>query len=111
MLGVITNAPAQISAGSAISAFTDGSVLNGLLGGGNKSHVRFGSATIVAATQFMPLGITNLNWISSSDLTFMLKYDFNGAVIVPPSTAVFICASAASVATYNQKLSWYEYPI
>jgi hypothetical protein len=112
MLGVITNAPAAIATGSAITAFTDGPVVNGLLGGGTRSHVRFGSAaTIVAATQFLPLGITNLNWISSSDLTFVLYYNFHGTVILPPGTAVFLCASAASVATFNQRLSWYEYPV
>jgi hypothetical protein len=111
MLGVITNAPAAPATGAAIAAFTNATPVNGLLGSGFSSHVRFGTAaTIVAATQFLPLGITNLNWISSSDLTFTLSYKFDGSIIVAPGSAVFVCASAASVATYHQRLSWYEFP-
>jgi hypothetical protein len=111
MLGVITAAPAAIATGAAISAFTDGPVINGVLGGGKRSQVRFGSAaTVVAATQFYPMGITNLNWLASSDMAFTNIYNFRGQIIVPPGVAVFSCASAATVALYNQRLSWYEFP-
>jgi hypothetical protein len=110
MLGVITNAPAAIATGSPITAFTGGTVLNGYLGGGSASRVRFGSATIVAATQFLPLGLSDmvLDTAKSTSITFL--YDFNGTIIVPPGVAVFSCASVASVALYNQRISWYEFP-
>jgi len=111
MLGVITNAPAAIATGSAITAFTNGTVLNGNLGGGMKSKVRFGSATIVAATQFLPLGLSNMVLDTAKSTSVNFFYNFEGSVIVPPGVAVFSCASVASVALYNQRLSWYEFPI
>jgi hypothetical protein len=113
MFGVITNAPGAIATGASISAFTDGPVLNGLLGGGLKSQVRFGIAATLgaAATQFLPLGMSIMVLAAAKATPVDLFYDFNGTVIVPPGVAVFSCASAATSAKYNERLSWYEFPL
>ena len=112
MFGVLTNTPSEIATGTSIAAFTDGPVINGYLGGGRRSHVKFGvAATITAATQFITLGMTGLNYIASSDIEFTSFYDFNGTIIVPPGVAVFSCRNAASVALFHERLSWYEFPL
>jgi hypothetical protein len=111
MLGVKTDAPAALATGAAITAFTDGPLLCGYLGQGHKTMVRFGvAATITAATQFLPLGISDMVLDTAKSTSITLFYDFNGTVIVPPGVAVFSCASVATVATYNERLSWYEFP-
>jgi hypothetical protein len=111
MLGLLSNLGSAIRTGGPITAFTDGPVVNGVVGSAEVPHAKFGvAATIVAATQFLPLGISLMQLAANNSTPVVVLYDFNGTVIVPPGSAVFSCASAASVATYNERLSWYEYP-
>jgi hypothetical protein len=111
MLGVIPNAGSWIRTGGPISAFATEHVHSGLLGAGEPSRVLFSvAATIVAATHFLPLGMSMMLLDITKSSSTSNFYDFGGTVIVPPGCAVFSCASAATVATYNERLSWYEYP-
>ena len=111
-LGVITNIGSEVATGAKISAFTNGPILNGLLGGSTINKARFGiAATLTAAsTQFLPLGISLMQLAAVNSVPISVAYNFNGSVIVPPGTCVFSCASAASVATYNERIVWYEFP-
>jgi len=112
LLGILTNVGSSIQTGGVISAFTTGPCVNGKIGPCSSSAVRFGiSATLTnPATQFLPLGLSIMVLAKTGSASIKLKEDFNGTVILPPGTAVFLCDSAASVATYYQRLSWYEYP-
>jgi len=111
-LGVLVDLPATIFAGGPITAFTAGPVINGMIGYGDISKAKFGiSATITAATRFYPLGMNIMVMDAAKATPVDLKYKFNGALVLSPGTAVFSCASAATVATYNERISWYEYPI
>jgi hypothetical protein len=111
LLGVVINIGSCIATGSPITAFTAGPVLNGKLGSGNSSHVRFGvAATITAATMWLPLSLSPMQLDAGSGSPAVLFHDFNGTVIVPPGVLIFTCASAASVATYNERFAWYEFP-
>jgi hypothetical protein len=111
-LGILTSAPGAIASGTAITAFTDGTVINGNPVAGNASRVRFGSAATLgaAATQFLPLGISNMKLAASNSSSFNIFFDFGGTFIVGPGCAVFSCASAATTALYNERLCWYEFP-
>ena len=112
-MGVLTDAPAAPATGASIAAFTNGTVLNGNLGHGNVNKVRFGSAATLtaSATKFLPLGFTGLNFLATSDMFFGVYYKFDGTIIVSPGTAIFTCATAATVALYDQRITWYEFPV
>ena len=111
-LGIKRDVPSAISTGGEISAVTDATVLNGLLGIGDVAHARFGvAATILAASVFYPLGMNIMVLDTAKATPVDLKYRFYGALILRPGSAVFSCSSAATVATYNERLSWYEFPI
>lgn len=110
-LGILTDLPATIFTGGPITAFTAGPVTNGMLGYGDVSKAKFGvAATITAATRFYPLGMNIMVMDTSKATPVDLHYRFNGALVLSPGTAVFSCSSAATVATYNERFSWYEYP-
>ena len=104
---------AQIATGSLITAFTAATAHNGTLGLGTASAMKFGSAaTITAATNFIPLGLSHLTTTGTATFgSFTYIVDFNGTIIVPPGVVVFDVASAATASTYNRTLSWYESPI
>jgi len=111
MLGVIDNTGTSVRTGGPISVFADEHIHDGLLGVENPSHARFSvAATIIASTHFIPLGMSMMLLDITKSSSTSNFYDFDGTVILPPGSAVFSCASAATVATYNERLSWYEYP-
>jgi hypothetical protein len=111
MLGVLTNIGSSVRTGGVISAFSAGPVLNGVLGFSESAHARFGiAATVIAATQFLPLGLSLMLLETAKSPSITSLYNFDGTVILPPGTAVFSCASAATVALFNERISWYEYP-
>ena len=109
-LGVILNAGDKISTGAPISTFTDSAVMNGILEVG-MPEARFGvAATIIAATHFLPLGLSPMQLDATSSAPAMMEHKFDGTVIIPPGVAVFSCASADSVAKFHERIVWYEYP-
>lgn len=110
-LGVLTDLPSTIFTGGPITAFTAGPVINGMIGQGDSYVAKFGvAATITAATRFFPLGISPMELAANGANPAIMRYRFNGSLVLTPGTAVFSCASAASVATYHERISWYEYP-
>ena len=112
LLGVLNNVGSSLQTGGVISALTEGSTMNGRIGDGNGSAARFGVAATLttAATQFLSLGMSLMILAKDNAASIKLKENFNGSVILTPGNAVFVCASSATVATYYQRLSWYEYP-
>jgi hypothetical protein len=110
--GVLTGLQSTTNTGGPISAFTAGPVINGLIGGGEVYKAKFGiAATIVAATKFFPLGMNIMVLAAAKATPVDLKYPFGGKLILSPGTAIFSCASAATVAKYHERLTWYEWPI
>ena len=96
-----------------LSAFTDGTPKNALLGKGAGSAMRF---TPSAAT--LSAGGTALSWYGASQESataglgiFGVNWDFNGSIIVPPGQMVFVCGSVAQTALYSMTLTWAETPI
>ena len=96
-----------------LSAFTDGTPKNALLGKGNASAMRF---TPSAAT--LTAGGTACCWFGASIESataglgiFTVHHDFDGKVIVPPGQLVFICGSVAQTALFSCSLTWTEVPV
>lgn len=96
-----------------LSAFTDGTPKNALLGGGAASSMRF---TPSAAT--LSAGGTALKWLGKSIESatagtgvFDGIYRFEGSVIVTPGQLVFVCGSVAQTALFSMSLTWSEFPL
>lgn len=103
--GIATAAP--------ISAFTAGTIVNGNLSVGNTALAKFGTAATLttAGTVFATSGQSHLTTTGTATFgSFSIVYDFDGLVIVPPNTAFYTVASAATASTYNQSVHWYEAP-
>lgn len=113
-LGVlgIANQYAGFAIGTAapLSAFTDGTPKNALLGNGNASSMRF---TPSAAT--LTAGGTAVKWLGKANESatpglgvFDGHYEFDGKIIVPPGQLVFVCGSVAQTGLYTMSLTWAE---
>lgn len=96
-----------------LSAFTDGTPKNALLGAGNGSSMRFtpSGATLTAggtALKFIGKGIES----ATAGLgVWDGHYDFDGAIVVPPGNLVFLASSIAQTALFSASLMWAEVPI
>ncbi len=93
-----------------LSAFTDGTPKNALLGSGNASAMRF---TPSAAT--LTAGGTAAYWFGRSIESataglgiWQCKEEFDGSLIVPPGQMIFVCGSVAQTALFTMSLAWAE---
>lgn len=93
-----------------LSAFTDGTPKNALVGSGNASSMRFtpSAATLTAGgTALMWLG-KGIESATAGLGVFDGHYDFDGKIIVPPGQLVFVCGSVAQTGLFSMSLSWAE---
>lgn len=117
---------ASLNAGSAlatggISAFTAGvfggttpTMWGGNIGASGGNTVRFtpSAATTLAATPFLWLPWSYFSTTTGLVGSYpVLHYDFNGGVIVPPNTAVWVQGNISTGSTWNISLRWYEAPL
>lgn len=107
----------QLTTGSEITAFAKTDPVNGLLGGGNASKVWSSNAGTVTVTAGVAAEFTRTIFGSgvaaqntANGISFV-HHDFEGTVIVPPGTLVWIAGVLASVRLYNTTLVWKELPI
>lgn len=96
-----------------LSAFTDGTPKNALLGSGAASSMRFtpSAATLTAggtALKFIGKGIESATVGLG---VFDGHYDFDGGIIVPPGQLVFLASSIAQTALFSASLMWAEVAI
>lgn len=102
-----------IGTAAPLSAFTDGTPKNGLVGYGAASAMRFtpSLATLTAGgTALLWMGGSNEIATASPGVSNM-HYDFDGKVIVPPGQLVFICGSVAQTGLFTMSLAWAEIDI
>lgn len=102
-----------IGTAAPLSAFTDGTPKNALIGAGGASSMRF---TPSAAT--LTAGGTALKWLGGSNEIATaapgvsnFHYEFGGKVIVPPGQLVFVCGSVAQTGLFTMSMSWAEISI
>ena len=109
---------AAVAGTSAVTVFADNvfgtNLFNAKHTGGQKAKIRNssqGTNTIIAGTWIKALGLDYHAVLSTSVVAgSVFQYDFDGEVVLPQGTAVFVAANAASVALFAQTLSWYEVP-
>lgn len=109
---------ASLNAGSAlatggISAFTSGTPIGGNIGvaGGNTTRFTPSAATSLASTFAMTLGLSHVTTTTTTNYEAKMNYDFDGKVIVPPNSALWVTNNAASGATADLTLFWEEVPV
>lgn len=108
----------SLNAGSAlatggISAFTAGTPQGGNIGisGGNTVRFTPSAATTLASTFLMTLGLSYNTTTTVANQAESVHYDFDGKVIVPPNSAVWVTNNAASGGTFDLTLFWEEVPV
>lgn len=100
-----------VATGQPITAFTDGTIRNAILGQGNSAKCRFtgSAATTIAATHLMSLGMTSTTG-TPVDASPVMVFDHDGILILPEGNAIFLVGSAAPGSTYQATVSWAEIP-
>ncbi len=102
-----------IGTAAPLSAFTDGTPKNALLGYGGASAMRFtpSAATLTAGgTRCMLLGAAHEIATAGPGVS-TITYDFNGALIVPPGQLIFPCYSIAQTGVFSISMAWAEVPV
>jgi hypothetical protein len=111
------NAGANVATGAPISVFASVAPQPGNIGAIAGNSLRFTSgtagtaATTIATTFLMTLGMSFNTTETTLNYEVSLHYDFDGKVIVPPNTAIWLTNNAASGATANATLMWEEVPV
>lgn len=113
---VVTGAGNTIATGAPFSAFAATTPTNGLVGAGNTSKVKFsatGTCTLTTAGVLLkPFGVGQSAVASAgTSIWGPFREDFDGSIVIPPGVAIYPAATAASVDTFAQSLSWEEAPI
>jgi hypothetical protein len=92
-----------------LSAFTDGTPKNALLGGGT-STMRFtpSAATLTAGGTAAWWSGHSIESATAGTGIYSCRIDIDGQIIVPPGHLVFVCGSVAQTALFSMSLIWQE---
>ena len=95
-----------------LSAFTDGTPKNALVGSGNASSMRFtpSAATLSAGGTALWWGGKSIESATAGLGIFDASWDLDGSIIVPPGNLVFVCGSVAQTGLFSMSLMWSEVP-
>lgn len=110
------NAGSGISTTAPFVAFGSGTAANGLVGAGTgKARLASGGTTtlVAAATMLTNLGasITATTAATATGPGWQWKDDYDGSIILPPSTAIHLMASTAILITATISVAWAEVPV
>lgn len=107
----------DIATASEITAFAATAPFNGLLGGGQVSKVlssNAGTCTMSAGTAAEAVRSLYGTGIAADATTNGINYfdmDFDGTILVPPGSMIWITATTAGVALMGMTVVWKEIPI
>jgi len=102
LLGVIWGLTVAPTAGTPITPFA------GLLGQATAVSALYSALTLAsAATNFFTLG----HITATAGEVPLLHYDFQGALLLPPGSLVFLCGTAAQTSASANHFAWAEWPI
>jgi hypothetical protein len=114
-LAYLTSAGSQIGTGAPIVSLTQVAGVNRLLGAGNASVMWFAPATVTvttAPTFLMTLGQSHATGAAATAMApWVWDVDFKGALIVPPSVALFVVFNAVSTVVGSISIFGLEMPI
>lgn len=106
---IIPQAGSAIATGGPISAFTAGTPINALVGGGQASAMSFtpSAATIVAPTRFQFLGTGHEIATAGPGMNNGFV-DLGGSLVLLPGAAVFVTSTIAQTGVFALSLLWNE---
>lgn len=113
VLAQLTNAPAAVGTGLAITAFTETASIPAYNGGGFTSVAKFGQGatlTVTAPTVKRHLGLSQNAFTAAGtgQMAFVNRIDFGGEEVLTPGTAVFVAGNIATLAKWSGSLTWAE---
>ncbi len=115
VLGQLSNAPAAIGTGLAITAFTETTAIPayGAYGSNLTSSAKFGQGatlTVTAPTLYRALGLnsTVLTAATTSSPQWTTRYDFDGDLVVTPGQAIFVAGNIAMLSKFAGSITWAE---
>lgn len=93
-----------------LSAFTDGTPKNALVGSGNASSMRFtpSTATLSAGGTAIWWGGKSIESATPGLGIFSADWDLDGKLVVTPGNLVFVCGSVAQTGLFSMTLTWAE---
>jgi len=112
-LGYLSNAPAAIGTGLAITAYTETASVSNYPGGGFASVAKFGQGatlTVTAPVVKRQLGLnqTVLTAATTSSPQWSSEILFHGEEVLTPGTAAFVCGNIATLSKFTGSLVWAE---
>ena len=113
VLGYLSNAPAAIGTGLAITAFTETASVSNYPGGGFASIAKFGQGatlTVTAPVIKRHLGL-NQQVLTPADATgqqWRSEIVFHGEEVLTPGTAIFLAGNIATLSKLTGSIVWAE---
>jgi hypothetical protein len=113
VLGYLSNAPAAIGTGLAITAFTETASISNYPGGGFASIAKFGQGatlTVTAPVVKRQLGLnqTVLTAATTGSPQWMSEFRFHGEEVLTPGTAIFVAGNIATLSKFTGSIVWAE---
>lgn len=113
VLAQLTNAPAAVGTGLAITAFTETAAVPAYNGGGYSAIAKFGQGatiTVTAPTVKRHLSVNQNAFTAAGtgQMAFENSINFHGEEVLTPGTAVFVAGNIATLATWSGSLTWAE---
>jgi hypothetical protein len=113
VVGYQTGAGSQIGTGSPVTAITAVAPVNGLLGAGNTSVMRFFPGTATLTTGCSLLLTTGTSQLTTTGATTSAPYftsltKFDGTVIVPQGALIVVGGNIATTTVCDISLIWEE---
>lgn len=113
VLGYLSNAPAAIGAGLAITAFTETASVSNYPGGGFTSVAKFGQGATLTVTapaikRHLGLNQTVLTAATTGSPQWSAEWKFDGEEILTPGTAIFVAGNIATLSKFSGSLVWAE---
>lgn len=112
-LGYLSNAPAAIGTGLAITAFTETAAVSNYPGGGFSSVAKFGQGATLTVTapvvkRQLALNQNAFTAAGTGQMPYTAEITFDGEEVLTPGTAVFVCGNIATLAKFSGSIVWAE---
>lgn len=112
-LGYLSNAPAAVGSGLAITAFTETASVSNYPGGGFSSVAKFGQGATLTVTapvvkRQLALNQNAFTAAGTGQMPYTNEIVFNGEEVLTPGTAVFVAGNIATLAKFTGSLVWAE---
>lgn len=115
VLGYLSNAPAAVGTGLAITAFTETTPVSNYPGGGYAAKAKFGQGATLTVTgpgikRHLGLNQLVLTPATTGAMQWSAEWRFEGDEVLTPGTAIFLAGNIAQLAKWTGSIVWAEIP-